>query len=141
MLLSAQLTVTQVRKDMSAFADRVIHHEPAVRVTRGHREAFFAIDEMKFRDVLRAYRFTMEYERGEDGRYYGSLEQISDIIGEGDTLDELKRDLVSYLVEYAEGYAKELQLYYNAPNRRPHFPYILNVLAQQSVDDIIGLID
>lgn len=141
MLLAAQVTITQVRKDMSAFADRVIHKAPSVLVTRGRREAFVVIERSKFRHVLGAYRFSLEYERGEDGRYYGLLKEIPDIVGDGDSLEELRRDLAGYLVEYARSYEKDLQLYYNAPNRHGHFAYVLHVLAQESVEDVRGLID
>lgn len=141
MYLPARLTITEVRRDMAKFADRVIYEEPAVLVTRGRRDSFWAIDNEKFHSVLRAYRFTLEYEQGEDGRFYGSLKEISDIVGDGDTFDELKQNLAHYLVEYAQGYARELQLFYHATNRRAHYPYILNVLAQDSIEDVLSLID
>ena len=141
MLLPAQLTITEVRRDMSRFADRVIHEEPAIVVRRGRRDSFWAIDDEKFRELLRAYRFTLDYEKGEDGRYYGSLREIDDIVGDGNTLDELKRDLASYLIDYARGYAEDIKLFYNAPNRRSHFPYILSVLAKDSIEDVLALID
>lgn len=141
MLLGVQMTVTQVRQDMSTFADQVIHQAPSVLVTRGRREAFVAIEHSRFRRVLSTYRFTLEYEKGEDGRYYGSVNEIPDIIGDGDSLEELKKDLAGYLVEYARNYEKDLQLYYNAPNRQRHFGHVLHILAQESVEDVCGLID
>lgn len=119
----------------------MIHRAPAVRVTRGRREAFIAIEQSKFRNVLSAYRFTLEYERGEDGRYYGSLREIPDIVGDGDSLEELRRALALHLMDYAQGYEQELQLYYHAPNRRGHFAHVLHVLAQESVEDVCELID
>lgn len=141
MLLAAQVTITEVRKDMSAFVDRVIHEAPSVVVTRGRREAFVAIERSKFRVILGAYRFSLEYEKGADGRYYGSLKEIPDIIGDGNSLEELRRDLAEYLVEYARSYEKDLQLYYHAPNRHGHFAYVQHVLAQESAEDVCGLID
>lgn len=141
MFLPTQLTITEVRRDMSRFADRVIHEEPAIVVRRGRRDSFWAIDDAKFRDILRAYRFTLDYDQAEDGRFYGSLREIEDVIGEGDTIEELTRDLARYLLDYARGYAEDIKLFYNAPNRRSHFPYILNVLSQDSIEDVVGLID
>lgn len=135
------VTVTQARKSMSQFVDEVLHDKPAMYVRRGKREGFWAVAGEQFEHILRAYRFTMEYEVDEDGRYYGSIEQIPDIIGEGDTLEDLRRDLAQYLIEYSEGYAAEWKLFFNAPNRREHFPYIMHVLTQESIEDVASLID
>ncbi|HDR7986234.1 TPA: hypothetical protein QCY63_004538 [Bacillus cereus] len=37
-------------------------------------------------------------------------------------------NLAIKLIEYAQDYFDNLQLYYNAPNRRKHFPFIISVL-------------
>ncbi|HDR8032142.1 MULTISPECIES: hypothetical protein [Bacillus cereus group] len=38
------------------------------------------------------------------------------------------RDLAIEFIEYAQDYFDNLQLYYTAPNRREHFPFIISVL-------------
>lgn len=126
---------------MSAFVDTVMHEKPAMYVTRGQRGGFWAIAGPLLPDLLRSYRFTMEYEIGDDRRYYGSLEQIPDIIGEGDSLEELRRNLAEYLQDYSIEYAEQWKLFFNAPNRRDHFPFILHVLTRESVDEVAALID
>lgn len=135
------VTVTQARQGMSRFVDTVMHEKPAIFVKRGQREGFWAIAREPFLDLLRAYRFTMEYEVGDDGRYYGSIEQIPDIVGEGDSLNDLRMSLAEYLIEYSKGYADAWKLFSNAPNRRGHFPFIMHVLTQKSVEDVAALIE
>lgn len=143
MLLSAEMimTVTEARQGMKRFVDAVIHEKPAMYVKRGRDEGFWAVSGTQFHHILKAYRFTLEHEIGEDGRFYGSVEQIPDIIGEGDSLEDLKRDLAEYLIEYSKGYAEDWKLFSNAPNRRDHFPFIMHVLAQKSVEAVASLID
>lgn len=132
-MVASQLTISEARKQIGRILEAVKHERPAVVVTRGHsrREAFIAFDVQKMSSLLHAYRFSVEYEVGEDGRYYGSLDQISDIIGEGDTFESLRLDLAQHLIEYAKDYERDFALFFNAPNRRDHFPYVMNVLLQE----------
>lgn len=90
MFVSAEMlaSVTQARNNMRRFVDEVIHEKPAVLVQRGRSESFWAVAASQFMQLLSAYRFTMEYEVRDDGRYYGSIKQIPDIIG-----SELRRYL------------------------------------------------
>lgn len=136
----ATITVTEARKDMSRLMDSVIHTAPAVTLTRNRRDAAVVVEKNRFRHLLRPYRFTLEYEEV-DGRFYGHLKEIPDIIVDGDTIVELKTNAAEYLQDYAEGYAEDFQLFYNAPNRRDHYPYVLAVLACDSIDEVKALID
>ena len=56
--------------------------------------------------------------------------------------DELsaRRALAQELIEYAQEYFSEFQLYFNSPNRHSHFPYVLKVLIQEDLDGVINLI-
>lgn len=143
MFVSAEMlaSVTQARNNMRRFVDEVIHEKPAVLVQRGRSESFWAVAASQFMQLLSAYRFTMEYEVRDDGRYYGSIKQVPDIIGEVDTLEDLRRDLAQYLIEYSLGYADEWKLFSNAPNRREHYPYVMHVLTKKSVEDVMALIE
>lgn len=136
----ATITVTEARKDMSRVVESVLYSKPAITLTRNRRDAIVMVEMNRFRHLLRPYRFTLDYEETE-GRLYGHLKEIPDIIAEGDTLEQLKANVAQYLKEYAEGYAEDFQLFYNAPNRRDHYPYVLAVLACDSVDEVKALID
>lgn len=136
----ATLTVTEARKDISRVIESVIHSKPAITVTRNRRDAVVMVEMQRFRHLLRPYRFTLDYEEVE-GRFYGHVKEIPDIIAEGDTAEDLKTNVAQYLKEYAEGYAEDFQLFYNAPNRKHHYPYVLAVLACDSIDEVRTLID
>lgn len=42
--------------------------------------------EKQMKELLSVYELTLEYEQDEDGRYAGSIEQIEDIVADGETL-------------------------------------------------------
>lgn len=50
-------------------------------------------------------------------------------------------DLAKELIEYAQDYINEFQMYYNSKNRKHHFPYVLRVLLAQDAEEVKGLIN
>jgi predicted RNase H-like HicB family nuclease len=140
MFMQTATNVTEFRRNVSRYVDEVIHDRPALQIRR-NRDSILAVNPRFLREALEAYRFTIEYETGEDGRYYGSIDQIPDIIGEGDTVDDLKTDLATYLIDYAQGYWDEYKLFSNAPNRGHHKHYVLRVLMQETIEDVKAMLD
>lgn len=63
-----------------------------------------------------------------------------DIVENGDTQAEALDLIVDALVEYANEYQENFNLYFDSPNRRDQFPYIMNVLAQENTEQAKGLI-
>lgn len=138
MMMEGVLNATDVRKDWGAFIDSVTRLKPAV--VKRNRDYFAALSIDHLVLVLAPYRFHMEFEQEQDGSFSGSLNEI-DIVGNADNLASLREELAKSLIEYANQYMDEFQLYFNAPNRQQHFPYIINVLIQSHLQGVIDLID
>jgi predicted RNase H-like HicB family nuclease len=136
--MNAVLNSTEVRSSWGRFIDTVTHDRP--QFVKRNRDTFAAISVGQLRAILSAYTFTAEITEEEDGSFTGSLNEISDIIGFGLTREELKKELAQNLIEYANEYIEEYQLYSKAPNRKSHSPYILHVLVKEDLDEVINLI-
>jgi predicted RNase H-like HicB family nuclease len=132
------LNATDVRREFSRFIDSVVREKP--RAIKRNRDVIFSLSLDHIEDLLSKYELSMEFEQEDDGSYTGSLKQIPDIIGNGDTIDDLRYDLAVQLMEYAQDYYANFTRYYNAPNRRSHLPYILSVLIQDDVEGVKKLI-
>ncbi|MBT2289110.1 hypothetical protein J7E73_08180 [Paenibacillus albidus] len=132
------LNATEVRQSWGSFIDTVTHDRP--QFVKRNRDTFAAISVSQLRTILSAYTFTAKITEEEDGTFTGSLNEISDIIAFGLTREDLKRGLAENLIEYANEYIEEFQLYSKAPNRKSHSPYILHVLVKSDLDEVINLI-
>ncbi|MCB8815314.1 hypothetical protein [Desulfosporosinus shakirovi] len=89
---------------------------------------------------LSIYELTIEFEQNEDGRYAGSIEQIPAIVADGETLEELRMELVYHLFEYAKDYYADFNRYFNSPNRHSHAYYILRVLLEDNLESVSGML-
>lgn len=63
-----------------------------------------------------------------------------DIVENSDTKEEAIDLLADELMEYANEYQDNFNLYFHSPNRRDHFPYIMHVLAQEDIEEVKRLI-
>lgn len=129
---------TDVRANFGGFIDSIIREKP--QAIKRNRDVIVALSVAQLKELLRVYELTFAYEQDEDGRYVGSLEQIEDIVADGKDLDELKYELARQLIEYARDYENQYTLYYNAPNRHKHAPYIWRVLLENDVESVAEMI-
>ena len=132
------INATDVRRDWGSFIDNVVRFKPSF--VKRNRDYLAAISLEHLEVFLAPYRFTLEYEKEADGSYSGSLKEM-DILANAADLDTLKTEIAKELIQYAQEYMDEFNKYYNAPNRKPHFPYIMRVLIQEDEDSVRGLID
>ncbi|GMA64156.1 hypothetical protein NZD89_02240 [Alicyclobacillus fastidiosus] len=71
-----------------------------------------------------------------NGRFAGSICEIEFIVADGATVEELRLNLANQLIEYAKDYMNDFSLYFNSPNTRPHFPYVLRVLLEDDIEAV-----
>lgn len=135
--MQATLNVTEVRANFSEFIDRVVREKP--QVVKRNRDVVTTLSLPHVNEILKFYELTLEYEET-NGEFVGSIEQIEDIVGSGKSLEELKLNLATQLAEYAEEYYADFATYYNAPNRKGHFPYVFRILIQNDVKSVSELI-
>ncbi|WP_239004648.1 hypothetical protein [Paenibacillus tepidiphilus] len=132
------LLATQVRANMSEFIDTVVREKPLA--IRRNRDVIVAasMDQMKF--YLSVYHLTLEYEQDEDGLYAGSIEEVDNIVAEGESLQDLRMELARQLMEYAQDYFADYSRYSSAPNTRNHAPYMLRVMLENNIESVAELI-
>jgi len=132
------INATEVRKDWGNCIDTIVRAKPLF--IKRNRDYFVAISLGDLEELLKPYRFTLEYQQESDGSFSGSLKEI-DIVANAKSLDELKTKITHELIEYAQEYIDEMNIYYNAPNRKSHFPYVMRVLNQKNEAVVKGLLD
>ena len=128
------LNATDVRANFGGFIDTIVREKP--QAVKRNRDVIMAFSKQQMKELLAVYELTFEYEQDEDGRYVGSIEQIEDIVADGESLDQLRYELARHLVEYALDYENNYSQFYNSPNRHKHAPYILRVLMEDDVESV-----
>jgi predicted RNase H-like HicB family nuclease len=106
-----------------------------------NRDLVIALSRDCMRETLSAYELTFEFEQDEDGVYAGSIEQITDIVADGATLEELRKELAYQLIEYAKDYFSDFDHYHNAPNRRSHLSYVFRILLEdENIESVASML-
>jgi hypothetical protein len=85
------------------------------------------------------YTFVFEYETEKDESVSAGLKDF-DLFVNAKNKEQAVHDLAVELVEYSKEYLNNIQLYFNATNRRDHFPFVMNVLLQEDLAEVIKLI-
>ncbi len=137
-IMQEVFNATDVRREWGSFIDNVVRFKPSL--VKRNRDYLAAISLEHLEVVLTPYRFTLEYEKEDDGSYSGWLKEL-DILANAASLEALKTEIAKELIEYAQEYMDEFDKYYGAPNRKSHFPYVMRVLIQKNEDAVRGLLD
>jgi hypothetical protein len=137
MFMQDVMSATEVRKKWSTWIDRVVREKPSV-VKRTH-DYFVGISVEHLIKLLEPYKFEMEIDAEEDGSLVASLKGL-DLVVSGQNEYEARKALAQELLEYAQDYFEEFDLYYRTPNRQEHFPYLLKVLLLNDTREIERLI-
>lgn len=128
------LNATEVRANFGEFIDTIVREKP--QAIKRNRDVILAFSKQQMKELLSIYELTFEYEQDEDGRYAGSIEQIDDIVADGESVEELREELARQLIEYAMEYENNYSRYYNTQNRHGHAPYVLRVLLEDDLDSV-----
>lgn len=128
---------TDVRKDWGRFIDSVVRNRP--KFIKRSRDYIFATSTDMLKEMLKEYKLTATIYEEENGTITAALEEI-DIVSNGATKEDALNTLASNLQEYAEEYYNEFEYWYSAPNRKAHLPYVLKILLQGEVKDIMSMI-
>ncbi len=137
-MMGPLLNATDVRRDWGHFIDTVVRVRP--QFVKRNRDTFVAVSSEHLRILLASYRFKLEVVQEEDGSFSGSLD-VLDLVAHAATIENLRNELAHQMVEYANEYEDEFVLYFNAPNRRAHAPYVMSILLQDTVGNVADLLD
>jgi predicted RNase H-like HicB family nuclease len=138
MIMQHALNATEVRANFGLFIDNVLRDKP--QAIKRNRDIIISFSLKQMMELLSAYELTVEYEQTEEGKFVGSIEQIEDIVAEGNTLEELRRELAKHLIEYAKDYYADYARYSNSPNRKRHAHYIMRVLLEEDIEKVAGML-
>lgn len=127
-----------VSHDFDGFVDGVLRRGPSFVQ---HGEGEFAVLTLEQLDLLLTpYRLTLEDGQEANGSFSGGLAEI-DLVSNATNVPALKRALAQELRDYAQEYLDNFDLYFRAPNRRGHLPYVLRALLQHDAQGVAALID
>jgi hypothetical protein len=131
------LNATDFRKEFSQTIDSAIREKPQfIKRTRDH---LFLAD-FKFIDtLLSAYTFTAKRYVEDDGSVTLSLNEI-DLAENSETDEAAKMKLAKSILQYAEDYYNEFEIWNAAPNRKGHIPFVFKALLIDDVKKIGELI-
>lgn len=141
MTMLSELQFTEARNQFSTLYDSVFNSFNPAIVKRKQTEqvAMLRVDLLKM--VLEDYKLNPEVLQEDDGSITLALDSL-DIYANNSTLDLAIKDLIEDLKIYAQDYLDRSQLFFHAPNRKPHFPYILRILLcdnDEEIRTILGL--
>lgn len=130
-------SATEVRKDWSLFFDKAVREKPVfIKRTRDNA----VLSDLNFiYSLLDGYKFECTMYKEDDGTI--TLSAIAlDIIENGNTEDEVKVNMAKSILEYAEDFYREYDLWSSAPNRKSHIPYVFKALLLDDIGKIGELI-
>ncbi len=78
-------------------------------------------------EMLSNFTFSCESSVEEDGSVTLSLNEM-DLVDNAPTFEKAKVEMGNDILEYAKEYYENFQMYYHAPNRKAHFPYVMKAL-------------
>jgi hypothetical protein len=132
------LNATDVRKEFSRFIDTVVREKPVV--FKRNRDHIISMSVDQAAALLSGLRFRMQVFPEKDGTTTATLKGFDLVVNEKD-METAKQALAKELIDYSQDYFNQFNLYYNSPNRREHFPYILKVALTEDCTEVEEMID
>lgn len=136
--MNSTLNATDVRKHWSQFNDDVIRDGP--RFVKRNRDKWAALSSEHLQSAFSQFTFNIIYFYEKDDTVTATLDGF-DLVENADSADEAMELIVDELIEYANEYQDNFKLYFNSPDRRDQFPYIMNVLVQEDTEQVKKLIN
>lgn len=138
MSATVYINSTEVRKDFSSTIDRVIYCKPQF-VQRTHNRMVM-IEEGEFNNLLSNLTIHVKLIKENDGSFIATNSIIEDVFSTGETKEAAMSELCRELIEYAQEYYDEYDLYSKTPNRKNHAPYVMRILSSPSVESVRGML-
>lgn len=135
--MNQAISSTEVRKNWSEIIDTVVRKKPVFIKRNRDVLTFLSLEQLDI--ILDFFRLDLRVLSEEDGSYTASINEL-DIVGNAGTQEEVIEVMCDDLIEYAEEYMENFDMYYHSPNRKAHFPYVYKVIAHESDRDKIKAI-
>jgi len=122
-----------VRSNWSETCDSVIREKP--KFIKRTRDCLWLSSIETMSNILQGYKFTADKYTEEDGSVTLSLNEM-DIVENGQNEHDAVKKLSESILEYANEYYDEYELYSRSSNRKGHLPYVVKALIMDDVDMI-----
>lgn len=140
MTMLAEMKFTDVRNNFTNVIDRVQRLSPVVVKPRKQSETYtFLLNEALVQQLLQEITLKVKWFQEEDGSITLGLDEL-ELYVNGDTEDKALEELAEDAMAYAQDYMREPERYFNAPNRRHHFPYLFKVLLCNNKEEVKQLL-
>lgn len=136
----AELQFTEARKEFSTLYNEVFNSYRPIIVKRKQTEEVIVLRTDLQKMLLSGFCLKPEVLHETDGSITLALDQL-DIFVNAASLEEAIKELIEDVKTYAQDYMQRSQLFFNAPNRRSHFPYVLRVLLCEKDEEIRGILE
>lgn len=131
------MSSSEVRKEWSEVMDTVVRRGPVL--LRRNRDYMMLCSDTTISQIVAGVTIVADQFTEEDGSVTLSAEAL-DIVVNGPDLETARASLVTDLIEYAEEYFQEFQLYSQASNRKGHLPYVMKALTAKSPKELEGAV-
>ncbi len=140
MTMLTEMQFTEARKDLSSLYNKVYSTFEPVIIKRKQTEEIMALRVDLQKQLLANFKLKPEILSEEDGSITLALDQLEMYVN-GQNIEIAVCELIKDLKEYAIDYLRRSQLFFNAPNRKSHFPYVLKVLLCDTDEEIRSLLE
>lgn len=123
------ISSTEVRKNWSEVIDTVVRKKPVFIKRNRDVLSFISLEQLDI--ILDFFRLTLTIYQEKDGSYSASLREL-DLVANATTKNDVIEEMCDNLIEYAEEYMENFDMYYHSVNRKGHFPYVYKVIAHES---------
>jgi hypothetical protein len=140
MTMLAEMKFTEVRNNFTSVIDQVQRLSPVVVKPRKQSEAStFLLNEALVQQLLQGITFKVKLFQEEDGSVTLGMDEL-ELYVNGDTEEKAFEELAEDAMVYAQDYMRDPHRYFNAPNRRSHFPYLFKVLLCNNKEEVKQLL-
>ena len=126
-----------VRREWSGVMDTVVRRKPVF--VKRTRDVMMLADTELIARLVSGLRYTADRYVEEDGAVTLSLRDMDIAVSAPDEA-AARRALAADILEYAEEYYQNFELYSRAPNRAAHLPWVIKALTARSLEDLEGAV-
>lgn len=126
---------SEARSRFSQLFDEAVEELRPVLVRRGARQEAVLVGREDLDALLAPFTLRPQVLREGDGSVTITVDELDWAVNAA-SVEEAASALVTDLRQYAEGYLERASLFLRAPNRRPHFPYVLKISLARDEEEI-----
>ncbi|MGL4484260.1 MAG: hypothetical protein ACRCUS_04860 [Anaerovoracaceae bacterium] len=124
---------TVVRENFSEYIDKSVYEKP--QFIKRTRNKLVLTDVEMLSQLLGNVKFEAISNTENDGSMTIALKDI-DLVENGENFGEAISKLAAAILEYAQEFYSEFELWSRAPNRKAHIPYIFKALILADIEKI-----